>query len=110
MLADGLSAEEAQRAVAADADAIREQHKRTIDRFLHDGKLSAMPSKRRARALVLVELSKLFEPGRSYPEAEVNQILNTVHEDVAYLRREMVELGVLNRANSVYTLTMLPAA
>ena len=39
-----------------------------------------------------------FEPGLVYVEPEVNQVLLGVHEDFAYLRRELVNYHYLERA------------
>lgn len=77
-------------------------HDRTVRSFLRDGRLVSVPARRRARVVILLELLGLFEAGRAYPEREVNDILRPVHEDVAYLRRELVDYGFLARANGVY--------
>ena len=52
--------------------------------------------------IVLEYLVQSFEPGREYPESEVNQILNRWHPDHAALRRELVDARLLKRANSIY--------
>lgn len=39
---------------------------------------------------------------RTYPEAEVNEILGAFHEDYAALRRYLVEEGFLMRETNVY--------
>lgn len=50
-------------------------------------------------------LASFFDRDVSYTEAEVNEILREVDEDVATLRRLMVDLGVLTRdRDSVYAL------
>ncbi|MDP9356578.1 MAG: DUF2087 domain-containing protein, partial [Chloroflexota bacterium] len=46
-----------------------------------------------------------FEPGREYPEKEVNAILRSAHEDVATLRRDLVDFGFMVRANGIYRVT-----
>lgn len=43
-----------------------------------------------------------FEPGRVYTEPEVNEVLLGVHEDFAYLRRELVNYRYLERAEGRY--------
>lgn len=53
---------------------------------------------------VLLELIARFEPRRRYPEKEVNAILRSVHDDFASLRRELVNVGYLEREDGVYTL------
>lgn len=70
--------------------------------FLRDGRLLHLPAKRRARVVVLVELVELFTPGVRYPEREVSRILAQVHDDFASLRRELVDYGLLQRADGHY--------
>ena len=41
--------------------------------------------------VVLDRLAQEFEPGRTYPESEVNEVLNRFHPDHAALRRYLVE-------------------
>lgn len=81
---------------------------RTLRSFLRDGRLVSVPVKRRARVVVLLELLDLFEPGREYPETEVNALLRPVHDDVAYLRRKMVDYGFLARDHGVYRVAEEP--
>ena len=38
-----------------------------------------------------------FEPGRRYPEKEVNQILLIFNEDTARLRRRLIEFKLMER-------------
>lgn len=70
--------------------------------FDPDGRLITVPAKRAKRLLVLDRLAQLFEPGERYPEAEVNRRLRTVHDDVAMLRRYLVDEGFLDREGGVY--------
>jgi hypothetical protein len=77
----------------------RAQHEKLLRPFLRDGELVQIPSRRKARLAVLLELLSRFEPGVTYTEVEVNESLETVHEDVAYLRRELVDYGYLERDN-----------
>jgi hypothetical protein len=70
-----------------------------LRRFVHDGRLLAMPSARAKRLVVLDHLAGLFEPGRRYPESEVNELLGRYHPDYAMLRRYLVDDGFLARAD-----------
>ncbi len=58
-----------------------------------------MPAKFR---IVLEYIVTSFEPGRSYPESEVNELLNRWHPDHAALGRELVDAGLLSRSDSIY--------
>jgi hypothetical protein len=70
-----------------------------VDRFLRGGRLVAIPAARGKRLAVLDHLAGLFEPGRRYPEREVNEILGALHPDYAMLRRYLVDDGFLDRAD-----------
>ena len=73
-----------------------------VGRFVKDGRLVIMPSKRGKLLPVLDHLAQEFEPGRSYPEAEVNDVLERYHADFAALRRYLVDEGFLSREAGVY--------
>jgi hypothetical protein len=64
--------------------------------------LAQIPAKRKARAGALLEVLTRFEPGTVYAEPQVNEILRSVHEDFAYLRRELVNYHYLERAEGRY--------
>jgi hypothetical protein len=67
-----------------------------------DGTLHTLPTKRAKMLVVLDHLAQSFEPGRLYPEAEVNEILEQVHPDYAALRRYLVDELFLTREHGVY--------
>jgi hypothetical protein len=70
-----------------------------LRRYIHHGRLLAMPAARGRRLVVLDHLAGLFEPGRRYPEPEVNDLLRAYHPDYAMLRRYLVDDGFLDRAD-----------
>lgn len=70
--------------------------------FLRDGRLVGIPASGRKRTAVLEYLVATFEPGRRYPEGEVNAILASFHPDTAALRRHLVDEGLLSREAGVY--------
>lgn len=77
------------------------------DRILHhfltdDGRLHTIPSKHAKLLLVLDHLAQSFEPGETYPERDVNAVLERVHPDYAALRRYLVENQFLTREGGVY--------
>lgn len=73
------------------------EHRTVVDRFMQGGRLTSWPSKRRTRAHLLLHLVTYFEPGRTYTEKQVNEILAALWQDYAFMRREMVEYGYLVR-------------
>jgi hypothetical protein len=76
---------------------------RVLRNFLsEDDTLHTIPAKHSKLLVVLDRLAQEFEPGRTYPEAEVNDILGRFHPDVAALRRYLVENGYMTREHNVY--------
>jgi hypothetical protein len=82
--------------------AARREQARLVGRLFNDGRLAQIPAKRKTRAGALLEVITRFEPGRVYTEPEVNEVLLGVHEDFAYLRRELVNYHYLERAEGRY--------
>jgi len=83
-------------------DAARREQERLVGRLFTEGRLAQIPAKRKTRAGALLEVLTRFEPGRVYTEPEVNELLLGVHEDFAYLRRELVNYHYLERAEGRY--------
>ena len=73
-----------------------------VGRFIKDGRLVIMPTKRAKLLLVLDRIAQDFEPGRSYPEAAVNEILARYNDDYAALRRYLVDEAFMTREGGVY--------
>jgi hypothetical protein len=67
-----------------------------------DGRITALPAREAKRRLVLEYVAARFEPGREYPESEVNGLLLPLHDDVASMRRFLVDEGLLEREAGVY--------
>ncbi len=67
-----------------------------------DGRLVSIPSRHAKRLVVLDHLAQLFVPGERYEETEVNRRLRAAHDDVAALRRYLVEDGFLTREGGLY--------
>ena len=67
-----------------------------------DGRLVRVPAKRSKRLVVLDLLAQEFQPGESFSEEEVNRRLRRFHDDVASLRRYLVDEGFLSREHGWY--------
>ena len=63
-------------------------------------KLKVFSSKEKKKIVTLRRLAEEFEPGRKYTEKEVNQILGSVYEDYAILRRYLIEYGYMDRTKA----------
>ena len=70
--------------------------------FLVDGRLRSIPRPGRKRRIVMEYLAAAFEPGVRYPESQVNAVLRAWHDDVAALRRYLVDEGLLSRESGQY--------
>lgn len=70
--------------------------------YLVDGRLTHIPAVRSKRLVVLDFLAGQFEPGRIYPEEQVNYLLGRFHVDYAALRRYLVEEELLDRRDGFY--------
>lgn len=68
--------------------------------LLPSGSLKTIPSQRKKLLVVLRYIVQNFEPGRRYPESEVNEILARFHADTASLRRELISAGLMERESS----------
>jgi hypothetical protein len=82
-------------------DATDEQ-RRVLRNFVDGGRLSRLPARHGQRRVVLEYVAGRFEPDRRYPEAEVNELLKTLHDDHVSLRRYLVDEGLLDREAGVY--------
>ena len=77
--------------------------------FFDGPRLRQIPASRKKRVIVLRRLLERFTPSRAYPEAAVNELLREAHDDVATLRRELVDYGFMVRDRGIYRIaTELP--
>lgn len=66
------------------------------------GRLISWPSKRSLQLVALEYLAQKLDAGKTYSERDINTLLNRWHtfSDPALLRRELYELGRLNRSKN----------
>jgi len=76
--------------------------KKVIDTFFEYGKLRSIPTQKKKERIILEELVKSFESGRTYTEREVNIILADFHDDFCTLRRDMIGEKLLARDHQTY--------
>lgn len=97
---------EAERRVALNPqdtlEGVATEPRRVLRNFVSDGRLRLIPTNRTKRLVILDWLAARFEPGRSYPERDVNLLLRMAHPDVAALRRHLVDEGFLDRRDGFY--------
>jgi hypothetical protein len=94
---------ESARGAVPERDAAGEKETDPVLRaFMKDGRLASIPASHSKRLVVLDRIAQEFEPGRRYPEREVNDSLAAFHPDYAALRRYLVDEGFLNRESGFY--------
>ncbi len=76
--------------------------KKVIDTFFEYGKLKSIPMQKKKERIVLEEIVKSFEMGRTYTEREVNIILADFHDDFCTLRRDMIGEKLMAREMQTY--------
>jgi hypothetical protein len=79
-----------------------DDHKVLASFLTADGRLRSIPTKHSKLLVVLDRLAQEFEPGKTYPESEVNETLQRFHPDFAALRRYLVENGFMTREDNKY--------
>ncbi|MEA3441795.1 MAG: metalloregulator ArsR/SmtB family transcription factor [Chloroflexota bacterium] len=70
--------------------------------FMKHGRLTQIPAQYKKRQIIMEEIVKDFEPERTYTEIEVNRILIEYHEDVAMLRRSLIDYKLMEREKGIY--------
>jgi predicted transcriptional regulator len=65
--------------------------------FDKKGRIKTFPSQEKKLMAILRHVVQAFKPGVQYTEKQVNEILAAYHEDTAYLRRSLVDAGMLQR-------------
>jgi hypothetical protein len=81
---------------------VPEDEARVLRTFFRGGRLTSIPTQQAKLLIVLDRLAQELEPGHRYPEREVNRILRGFHDDVAALRRHLVDQELLSREAGVY--------
>jgi ArsR family transcriptional regulator len=80
--------------------------KKVLSTFFQRGRLKGIPAQLKKRRIVLEKIAEDFEPDRQYTEHDVNVILVDYHDDIAALRRGLIEFGFLERQKGIYTRKM----
>ena len=91
------------REAVADPDPADEKETDPVLRiFMKGGRLTSIPVMRSKRLVVLDRIAQEFEPGRRYPERDVNDAIAAFHPDYATIRRYLVDEGFLQREAGFY--------
>ncbi len=87
---------------AAPVDDTKSYEEKVINSFFKCGRLTKLPSQIKKREIVLGYIAEKFEPDRTYTEKEVNAIIAEMYDDYCTVRREMVEIGFMERPGGEY--------
>ena len=98
-LGELIALSQAGSAVRVEPDAYRQK---VLDTFFKRGRLVKIPAQLKKQQIVLERLVEEFEPDRDYAEREVNQVLVDFNDDVAALRRGLVEHRLMQRESGMY--------
>jgi len=98
-MADLVHLAQPELAFGAEEDAYRQKVLRT---FFKHGRLAQFPAQLKKRLVILEKIAEEFEPDREYPEMEVNHILLDFNDDVATIRRGMIEHNIMTRENGIF--------
>jgi len=100
-MAQELLTQDVLRGTADDLD-LDAYDRKILRECIINGRLTQIPTQRKKRDVILRHLATFFEPGRRYPEREVNEIISRLHDDYATLRRELIDGQWLAREHDVY--------
>ncbi len=73
--------------------------------FFQGERLLSIPAQHTKRRVILEELARKFAWGRIYSENEVNAVLKQVYEDIASLRRLLIDEQIMLREHGRYWLS-----
>lgn len=69
-------------------------------RFMTNGRISSIPRRERDRQTMRHFLASQFDGDAFYSEEEINFILAKLYSDYAYLRRDLIDCGIMSRTES----------
>lgn len=99
----GVHRERERDEAATSFDGVEAADARVLRAFVRDGRLTSIPAQDSKKRVVLrYLLEQCFAEDRSYPEREVNERLRAWNEDVAALRRYLVDGGYMTRSGGEY--------
>lgn len=71
--------------------------------FVREGRLLSLPAGFGKKRIIVEHIAELsFEPGVSYTEKEVDEVLKGWYDDHAALRRHLIDHGVMTREDGRY--------
>jgi DNA-binding transcriptional ArsR family regulator len=87
--------------ISNDLDA-NDWERKVLGNFTDGDRLKEIPAARKKRWAILKWLVGRFDPGATYTENQLNEIIKRHHWDTATLRREMIGYRMLARHKGIY--------
>lgn len=73
-----------------------------LSTFMADGKITKMPAQLKKKLILVEEICRSFEVGRTYTEKEMNLIIAEYYDDFCMVRRYFVDYGLFTRDGGIY--------
>jgi hypothetical protein len=86
------------REMAIKYDITDKEREKVIKTYLNEGKLHTFPSKEKRKFIILEYIIESFDLEKVYTEKEVNEVLNTLYDDFATIRRYLIDYKFLTRS------------
>ena len=75
---------------------------KVIAAFFEYGRLKSIPAQRKKERICLEEIAKVFEIGKVYEEAQVNEKIQNFFDDYCTIRRDMISERIMERQGTEY--------
>lgn len=77
-----------------------EENEKIIMNYFEEGdtlRLKILPSKEKKKIAVLRKITESFDSSKKYSEKELNDIIKFIYDDIATIRRYLIQYGFLDR-------------
>jgi Uncharacterized protein conserved in bacteria len=74
-----------------------EERQKIINSYFKGKELKTFPASEKKKIVILQQIIKNFDSRKKYSEKEVNDVLKTIFEDFATIRRYLIEYGFMDR-------------
>ncbi|MCU7494086.1 MAG: DUF2087 domain-containing protein [Ignavibacteria bacterium] len=81
---------------------MKQYREKVISTYFSNGRLLRIPSQHKKRLIVLEEIIKLFEKTMTYPEKQIDSMLEEINEDYCSLRRYFIDENMMQRERGSY--------
>jgi predicted transcriptional regulator len=83
---------------------MQKYREKVINTFMENGRIIKLPAQYKKKLILIEKFTDLFEPGKTYTELEVNEIIKKIYDDYCDIRRYLIEEKIMQRKNGQYKL------